>query len=126
VSAATRAPLPTTQAADPAAIARDLALCAIEIIAGARELETIARWITDDVHRHLQRRVVIASRGRSVRRRTATRPMLRTGKVHASSPADGVLECTVVVHGRPRVCAVAVRLERLQDGRWRATAINVL
>jgi len=36
-------------------------------------------------------------------------------------PRDGV----VIVRGRARTRAVAIRLEGL-DGRWRATAVNVL
>ncbi|WP_066515936.1 Rv3235 family protein [Curtobacterium ammoniigenes] len=111
---------------DPAATARDLALCAIEIICGARDLETIARWITDDVQRHLERRIVIAARGRSVRRRTASRPMLSVGTVRSCRPAAGVVEVSVVVHQRPRVRAVAVRMELGRDQRWRASAIHVL
>jgi hypothetical protein len=36
-----------------------------------------------------------------------------------------VIEAVVIVRGRARVRAVALRLEGL-DRRWRATAINVL
>jgi hypothetical protein len=117
-------PEPSELSADQ--VARALALCAIEIIAGARELETIARWIDDDVHRHLQRRIVIAARGRSVRRQEARRPMLRAGGVRTTEVSPGIVEASVVVHVKPRTKAVALRLERAHDGRWRATAISVL
>ena len=40
-------------------------------------------------------------------------------------PRDGVVEAVVIVTGRARTRAVAIRLEGL-DERWRATAINVL
>jgi hypothetical protein len=40
-------------------------------------------------------------------------------------PRDGVVEAVVIVRGRARARAVAIRLEGL-DRRWRATAIHVL
>ncbi|MFS2031986.1 Rv3235 family protein, partial [Curtobacterium sp. CT11-45] len=36
--------------------ARALGLCVAEILTGSREVDSIARWITDEVHRHLQQR----------------------------------------------------------------------
>ena len=42
-----------------------------------------------------------------------------------TSPADGVVEAVVIVHGKARTRAIAIRLEGL-DQRWRATAISVL
>jgi hypothetical protein len=116
---------PSDALPDPGPIARDLALCVAEIMSGARELDTIARWITDDVHRHLQVRATIAARARSATGRPVRRPVLGAGSVIVSSPADGVAEVTVVVHTRARTRAVAIRLEGL-DGRWRATSIGVL
>ena len=47
------------------------------------------------------------------------------GSTRVCAPRDGVIEAVVVVHGRARTRAVALRLEGL-DRRWRATAINVL
>ena len=40
-------------------------------------------------------------------------------------PRDGVVEAVVIVIGKARTRAVALRLEGF-DTRWRATAINVL
>ncbi len=54
-----------------------------------------------------------------------TRPVFTIGTVTSFSPRDGVIEAVIVVHGRARARAVAIRLEGL-DRRWRATAINVL
>jgi len=118
---------PTSRQAlpDPAPIARDLAHCIVEILAGARDLDQIARWITDDVHRHLQVRVTMAARARSARRTPPRRPVFGIGSVRVSEPRDGVAEATVIVHARARTRAVAIRLEGL-DGRWRATAVSVL
>jgi hypothetical protein len=55
----------------------------------------------------------------------ARRPVFTIGGIRSSSPADGVIESVVVVHGRARSRAVAVRLETY-DSRWRAAAVHVL
>ncbi|WIB76316.1 Rv3235 family protein [Curtobacterium sp. MCPF17_002] len=105
--------------------ARALGLCVAEILTGAREVDSIARWITDDVHRHLQQRAAVAARSRQLDRRSRARALLRVGSVIVCRPTDGVAEATVVVHTRSHARAVAMRLEERQ-GRWRATAVGVL
>ncbi len=117
---ATSASLP-----DPLPLLDNLTRCVIEILAGARELEQIARWVTDDVYRHLLKRVVLSSRARQAKGAVATRPTFTIGSTTVSEPRDGVVDAVVIVHGRARSRAVAFRLEGL-DSRWRATAINVL
>ena len=92
---------------------------------GARELEQIARWVTDDVYRHLLKRVVLSTRARQARGETAVRPTFAIGGMRVCEPRDGVIEATVIVRGRARTRAVAIRLEGL-DHRWRASAIHVL
>ncbi|MGN8049742.1 Rv3235 family protein [Curtobacterium sp. 22159] len=123
------APLPRLTAVPPPTDARDtaraLGLCVAEILTGAREVDSIARWITDEVHRHLQQRAALAARARQVGGRSRARPLLRVGSVFVCTPADGVAEATVVVHTRSHARAVAMRLEERQ-GRWRATAVGVL
>jgi hypothetical protein len=118
---------PTSTAAlpDPQPLLENLTRCVIEILAGARELEQISRWVGDDVYRHLLKRVVLSSRAREARGEKASRPNFTIGSTHYSSPRDGVVEAVVIVHGRARTRAVALRLEGL-DHRWRAMAINVL
>ncbi|WFR66508.1 Rv3235 family protein [Curtobacterium flaccumfaciens] len=105
--------------------ARALGLCVTEILTGAREVDSIARWITDEVHRHLQQRAAVAARSRQLGGRSRGRALLRVGSVIVCRPADGVAEATVVVHTRSHARAVAMRLEERQ-GRWRATAVGVL
>ncbi|MCJ1695043.1 MULTISPECIES: Rv3235 family protein [Rathayibacter] len=117
---ATRAELP-----DPEPILSRLTLLVVEILAGSREIDQIARWLTDDVYRHLQKRVVLASRARSLQKRPAHRIPFTVGRVVMSEPRDGVVEAVVLVHNRVRTRAVAIRLEGM-DARWRATAVNVL
>lgn len=113
---------PPTDAHDTA---RALGLCVAEILTGAREVDSIARWITDDVHRHLQQRSAVAARARQLGGRSRARALLRVGSVIVCRPADGVAEATIVVHTRSHARAVAIRLEERQ-GRWRATAVGVL
>ena len=110
----------------PEPLLENLTRCVIEILAGARDLEQISRWVTDDVYRHLfeARRAVRAGR-RQVKGLPATRPSFTIGSTCVSEPRDGVVEAVVIVQGRARTRAVAIRLEGM-DRRWRATAINVL
>jgi hypothetical protein len=110
---------------DAGETARSLALCVAEILTGAREVETISRWITEEVQRHLQHRAAVAARARSAARRRRPRPVIRVGGVVVSVPRQGVAEAAVVVHTRSHARAVAIRLEE-RKGRWRATAIGVL
>jgi hypothetical protein len=81
--------------------------------------------VSDDVYRHLLRRVVLSTRARRARGQRATRPAFTIGSTSVCEPRDGVVEAVIIVCGRARTRAVAMRLEGLDD-RWRATAINVL
>jgi hypothetical protein len=118
-------PSPTATLPDPRPLLENLTRCVIEILAGARELEQVARWVSDDVYRHLLKRVVLATRARQAKGQPIARPTFSIGSLTVCEPRDGVIEAVVIVRGRARVRAVALRLEGL-DRRWRATAINVL
>jgi hypothetical protein len=118
-------PTSTASLPDPRPLLENLTRCVVEILAGARELEQIARWVSDDVYRHLLKRVVISSRARQAKGQKPTRPSFTIGSTTICEPRDGVIEAVIIVRGRARVRAVALRLEGL-DNRWRATAINVL
>ena len=110
---------------NPEPLLENLTRCVIEILAGARDLEQIARWVTDDVYKHLLKRVVLSARARQAKGQSAVRPAVTIGSLSMCEPRDGVVEAVVIVHGRARSRAVAIRLEGM-DSRWRATAINVL
>lgn len=110
---------------DPEPLVINLTRCVIEILAGARELDQVARWVTDDVYKHLLKRVVLSARARQAKGQSVTRPTFTIGSTTLTEPRDGVVEAVVIVRGRARTRAVAVRLEGL-DKRWRASAINVL
>lgn len=113
------------QLPDPLPLLENLSRCVIEVLAGARELDQLARWVTDDVYRHLLKRVVLAARARAVKGTPVRRPQLTIGHTLLCRPCDDVVEAVVVVHGRARTRAVAIRLEGL-DSRWRASAVSVL
>ena len=110
---------------DPQPLIENLAGSVIEVLAGARDLEQIARWMSEPVYKHLLRRTIIAARGRDVRKQPAGRPVFSIAASRLTEPADGVVEATVIVLGRARTRAVAIRLEGI-DSRWRATALHVL
>ena len=110
---------------NPQPLLENLARSVIEILAGARELEQISRWVTEDVYRHVLKRVVLSSRARQARGAIVRRPSFTIGSTLICEPRDGAVEAVVIINGRARTRAVAIRLEGL-DKRWRATAINVL
>ena len=120
-----RQPAATSELPDPRPLLENLTRCVIEIIAGARDLEQIARWVDDGVYTTLLKRVVVSAQARQAARKPAARPVFTLGTVTVCEPRDGVVEAVIVVHGRARTRAVAIRLEGL-DRRWRATAIHVL
>lgn len=110
---------------DPEPLLTNLSRCVIEVLAGARELDQLARWVSDEVYRHLLKRVVLAARARHVKSQPVRRPQITVGTPRITEPRDGVVEAVVMIHQRARSRVVAIRLEGL-DGRWRASAINVL
>lgn len=120
-------PQPSTRSLlpDPEPLLINLARCVIEVLAGARDLDQLGRWVSDDVYAHLLTRVNYSARARMVTRQAKQRPKVVIGRVVITEPRDGVIEAVVILKGGPRVRAVALRLEGL-DNRWRASAINVL
>ena len=118
-------PTSTVDLPDPRPLVENLTRCVIEILAGARELEQVARWVTDDVYRSLLSRASISSRARAARGAPVVRPTFSVGEPHITEPRDGVIEAVSIVTSRARARAVAIRLEGL-DRRWRASAISVL
>lgn len=121
------APQRTSTAALPDAepFLRNLTRGVLEVFAGVREVDQLARWLTEDAYRKLVARSNLAARARSARGVPAKRPIHAIMSVHHSSPADGVIESVVIVQGPARTRAVALRLEGM-DGRWRATSLALL
>ena len=110
---------------DPVPLAENLARSVMEILAGARDLEQISRWVTGDVYRHLVTRVQASARARAVKKIPVYRPSFTLGRTMVCAPSDGIAEVVVVIHGKARSRSIAMRLEGL-DGRWRAVALHVL
>lgn len=120
-------PQPTSAAdlPDPIPLVRNLTGGVLEALAGVRDIDQFARWLTEDAYRALLVRVNLATRARSARGVPAARPVHAILSVHHSEPADGVVEAVVIVAGPARTRAVAIRLEGI-DHRWRATSLALL
>lgn len=116
---------PSTALPSPEPFLRNLTLGVLEVFAGVREVDQLARWLTEEPYRKLVTRANLAARARSARGMPAKRPVHAILSVHESSPADGIVEAVVVVRGPARTRALAVRLEGM-DGRWRATSLALL
>ncbi|MEF2977795.1 Rv3235 family protein [Subtercola sp. YIM 133946] len=109
----------------PVEFVERLTWCVLEVLAGVRDLDQLGRWVTDEVYKNLSKRVTLSSRARQVRGQRTVRPTFSIGRVLLSEPAPAVFEGVVIVHGKARTRAVALRVERW-GSRWRASAINVL
>jgi hypothetical protein len=121
------APQRTSQHAlpDPEPFLRNLTVGVLEVLSGVREVDQLARWLTEEPYRKLVTRANLSARARSARGVPARRPAHAILALRSQSPADGVVESVVVVQGPARTRAVAVRLEGM-DGRWRATSLALL
>lgn len=115
----------TAQLPDPAALLRNLTIGVLEVLAGVREVDQLARWLDEDAYRALVTRANLTARARSARGVSAARPAHRILSIHCTTPADGVVEGVVISAGPARTRAVAIRLEGW-DGRWRATSLALL
>ncbi len=112
-------------AADPAVVARRLAVAAVEVILGSRPAAQLARWLTPGVLQALRMRADLHRRAVAGEQRTSTGsrpPAVR--RAHVCMVEPHVVEAAVVVDDSLRVRAVAVRLET-HRGVWRATALDV-
>ncbi|MCH6231305.1 Rv3235 family protein [Microbacterium sp. CFH 31415] len=116
---------PSTALPEPEPFLRNITRGVLEVLAGVREVDQLARWLTEEPYRKLVTRSNLAARARSARGVPAMRPVHAILSVHHSSPADGVVESVVIVQGPARTRAVALRLEGM-DGRWRATSLALL
>jgi len=116
---------PSTALPAPEPFLRNITRGVLEVLAGVREVDQLARWLTEDPYRKLVTRSNLAARARSARGVPAKRPVHAILSVHHSSPADGVVESVVIVQGPARTRAVALRIEGV-DGRWRATSLALL
>jgi hypothetical protein len=110
---------------DPKPVLAFLAQAVIETLAGVRDVDQSARWLSDSVYQQLRQRALASKRTRLNMNNPALRPNLVIGKISSFSPRDGVVEGVVIVHNLDRARAVAIRLEGY-NGRWRAKSVAVL
>jgi hypothetical protein len=110
---------------DPKPVLAFLAQAVIETIAGIRDVDQCARWLSDSVYQQLRQKAQESSRSRALSNAKIMRPTLAIGKINTFSPRDGVIEGVVVVHNQGRARAVAIRLEGY-NGRWRAKTLAIL
>ena len=118
-------PTPRSELPDPAPLLRSLTQGVLEVLAGVREVDQLARWFSEDAYRTLVARANLSARARSARGVAPARPTFEIRSIRVSEPVDGVVEAVVVVAGPGRTRAVAIRLEGL-DRRWRASSLAVL
>lgn len=118
-------PTPTVELPDPAPLLRSLTQGALEVLAGVREVDQLARWFSEDAFRSLVVRANLSARARSARGVAPARPTFEILSMRVCEPVDGVIEAAVVVAGPGRTRAVAIRLEGL-DRRWRASSLAIL
>ena len=118
-------PTSTSDLPDPVPLVEGLTRGVLEVLAGVREVDQLARWLAEDAFRKLVIRANLSARARSARATPPARPNFAIVSVRHASPADGVVEAVAIVAGSARSRAVAMRLEGI-DGRWRATSLAVL
>lgn len=106
-------------------LVKNLTIGVLEVLAGVREVDQLARWLGEDAYRALITRANLSARARSARGVAAARPVHRVLSQRLCEPADGVVEAVVIVAGPARTRAVAMRFEGW-DGRWRATSLALL
>lgn len=118
-------PAPHEFGSDPGILLTHLGLCVAEILAGARSLEQIGRWVTDPVYTNIARRSALAARARAVKGHSVRRPRIRVGEPHLCQISAFIVEGVVVIHQPARSRSITIRMERYRD-RWRATSLSIL
>ena len=110
---------------DPVESLKVLATGVVEVIAGTRQVDQLARWLSDEVYQRLQFRARRAEAQRVEQGVKAHYQNLRVGGLRTCSPRDGVIESVVLLSSKSRTRAVTIRLEGI-NSRWRATSVSVL
>lgn len=118
-------PTPRAELPDPVPLLRSLTHGVLEVLAGVREVDQLARWFNEDAYRSLVTRANLSARARSARGVSPARPSFDIRSIRTAEPVDGIVEAVVVVAGPGRTRAVAIRLEGM-DRRWRAASLAVL
>jgi hypothetical protein len=110
---------------DPSKNLALLAMGVVEVIAGTRGVEQLARFLNEDVYQKLAARAQQAKEERLRNGKPARYPKFYVKNMRNQSPRDGVIESVVLLDSPKRLRAVAIRLEGFNN-RWRATSVSVL
>lgn len=102
------------------AIARSVTIGALEVLAGVRPLQQMARWLDPAEFERLQLRTNLV-RGRSDLRLHRNVRVLR---VRVCPVSEGIYEAAVAAAETSRVRAAALRLER-RRGLWKVTVLEI-
>ena len=102
------------------AISRSVTMGALEVLAGVRPLQQLARWMDFEEFERLQLRTnLVRGRGQGRLHRN-----VRILRVRVCPVSPGVYEVAVAAAETDRVRAVALRLE-LRRGLWKVTALEI-
>lgn len=110
---------------DPIALLPSIATLIVEVISGARPVDHLASIVSDQVYEKLRARQVIKARADAAAGIPKLVPKFSVTRVHAESPALGIIESVVLLSSKARTRAVTIRLEPIH-ARWRATNVSVL
>lgn len=117
----------TADLPDPGELLKVLATGIVQVLAGERPVDQLAKMVTEDLYLQLRDAALANIRKRMYG--TAGKPknrlQIEVRRVKLGSPRDGVIESVVLLHSDSRTRAVAIRLEGL-NARWQATMVNVL
>jgi hypothetical protein len=117
----------TEQERQVCAIARNIAQATVEVLAGTRSVQQLARWLDQRSFEALQLRTALtrshASGASALRSRQLHRnPTVRS--VRACPVREGVYEASLVVTELARSRAIAIRLEE-RHGVWKVAAMEI-
>jgi len=115
----------TNELPNPDASLQVLATGVVEVIAGTRSIDQLARLLSDEVYQRLSRRAIEARQRRDALGQKTHYQNFSVLNMMNSSPRDGVIESVVLLNAQRRTRAVTIRLEGINN-RWRATSVSVL
>lgn len=115
----------TSELPNPEASLQVLATGVVEVIAGTRQIDQLARLLSDEVYQRLSRRAIEARQLRDAAGQKAHYQTFSIRNMMSTSPRDGVIESVVLLNAQRRTRAVTIRLEGINN-RWRATSVSVL
>ncbi|MCU1404711.1 MAG: uncharacterized protein JWQ43_1014 [Glaciihabitans sp.] len=103
----------------------NLAIVMVEAMAGARNIEQIARWLTESAYQQSLRRSLVSVRALRAKGAPMNRPRVSVRSIITRNIGTDVVEGTVILNENDRVTAVAIRM-RGWDRRWHVESIHVL